>query len=266
MRVSLALAGVVNILSTTPLQPSGDFVHFGKDDMFSGPASKMKANFRRPRPPDPVERDGNVTRHAFRRGVIPDHVLEAYKTLSGRSLRCFTSFGDLLQRLDQTKAAREVILGYCGSISARSRRFVLAGRKDSAYARVLNSFTQLQHDGHKVVVVLGDGFWSNKTKRGTKHASNVPSVTRFLARFLRVVRVDEHLTSKRCCLGCGGDMSYSLAARTGACSKSEGRGVCLNSNTDRDSNAASNMLRIIHAHLHDGSRPAHLQRDEPAGV
>jgi hypothetical protein len=139
----------------------------------------------------------------------------------------------------------------------RSRRFVLSGRRKAAYASVLNKLLKAG-GGKQVVLCVGDAFWTTKSRRGTKHASCVPALLRFLARHLRVVMVDEFRTSKLCACGdCSGAMAYDSVTRAGPCSE-------CGKSKDRDENAASNMLAIAYSYMTTGERPEKLQRKEDA--
>ena len=256
---ALCYAGIAKCLTGTPGHAEGDntaYISLEPAAVFSDPKSKVAGNFRRVRGGDPTT-DKDVTINALRRGVLPPVVIDAQDVLSKNSFRTCASFAEFLARVRSTQLARGVVRGYFGSVAMRSRRFILSGRRKAAYASVLNKLLKAG-GGKQVVLCVGDAFWTTKSRRGTKHASCVPALLRFLARHLRVVMVDEFRTSKMCaCVGCDGEMAYDSVNRAGPCSE-------CGHEKDRDENAASNMLAIAYSYMTTGERPEKLQRKEDA--
>jgi hypothetical protein len=106
-----------------------------------------------------------------------------------------------------------------------------------------------------MVLCLGAGYHGSQARKGNRFGrSPVLGLTRYLARFIRVVLVNEHNTSARCSRCVHGRMSYDRVTRAGSCDTCDAHGV------DRDVNAASQMLRLAHALLATGKRPAPLRR------
>jgi hypothetical protein len=212
-------------------------------------------------------------------------VLEAQVHMSLHPLRTTRDTAELLGRLAETAASRAIVRAYWSTVSMRSRRFVLTSRHKSAYARVVNDFTQAQRHGKRVVLCVGAAYWPTTSSAGTKHASNVPAILRTLSRFIRIVLVDEFRTTLKCACCCSGEMTIHPETRLGVCSNV----ACENRACDRDHNAArcvlracaifharchavcvrprSNMLRIVASQLAFGTRAEHLQRPgAPAGA
>ena len=137
---------------------------------------------------------------------------------------------------------------FYGSRWRARQRFNLKMREQRSYAYMANL---VLGPTHTKVCVLGDAVF-NASQKGLPPTPTL-AIRRYLARFGRVVLVNEHRTSKTCCC-CGGEMhKHPDAWKIFNCRSCK-------ITWSRDANASRNIAKCYEAH-HDGvARPAHLCR------
>jgi hypothetical protein len=189
---------------------------------------------------------------------IPRAVREAEQHLSQHPLRGVVRAAEYAARVAATGQSRQVSAGFRGSVTARRQRFLAASKAragDSAIWRLMTG-----QGGEATVFAIGDGYAGANARRGERVGrSRVKGLVRYLARFMRVVLVDEFRTSANCAACLAGKMVYARD-RDGECS------AC-GTKRNRDMNGCSLILEVVRSVLATGKRPAQLQRatDEPAG-
>ena len=107
--------------------------------------------------------------------------------------------------------------------------------------------------GEATVFAIGDGYAGANARRGERVGrSRVKGLVRYLARFMRVVLVDEFRTSANCAACLAGKMVYARD-RDSQCNACGGK-------RNRDANACSLILDVVRSLLETGKRPAPLRR------
>ena len=145
---------------------------------------------------------------------------------------------------------RRTLEKYYGSGTVRSRRLRRYGSTQSGMEKLLKMVAPAED----TILAYGNGYFGASARKGCQGGPPVcKSVRRYLARFRRVVLIDEFRTSVRSSC-CGAVLPWSKGGpRTILC---PGCGKEI----ERDVNAAQNMLAIWTSHLKDGSRPPALCR------
>ena len=132
-------------------------------------------------------------------------------------------------------------------------RFRSYGHKHKVLDEIVNDV--LGKD-HKKIAVFGDGVFASSMK-GMSPAP-MTMIRDYIARFGRVVLVDEYLTSQ-VCSGCHKRMEQSKVEHGVFHCKSD---CCkLKTTWDRDENASQNIAHIFVEHMKGNIRPEYFQRD-----
>jgi hypothetical protein len=135
-------------------------------------------------------------------------------------------------------------------------RFHSSIQKEKTLAKIAN---KLLGNNRKKIAVFGNAVF-NSTMKGLPPAP-VKAVRDYVARFGRVILVDEYLTSKMCSCGCKEQMVRHA--------KIHGIFHCKNGcrkTWNRDVNASINIDKIFVAHMSGNDRPLTMRRPKPVDI
>ena len=201
---------------------------------------------------------------------MPAAVLAAEREKSRLSLKGMLDATEFAKRVAATFKCRAASAGFRGSVAARRKRFLRDSRAKAADARILHQLVadKLPCDSStaaaerpwsaasctgSVVLAVGNGYSGSQPRSGERYGrSRVKGLVRYLARFMRVVQVDEFRTSANCAACLAGKMVYARD-RDGQCNACGGK-------RNRDENACSLILDVVRSLLETGKRPAPLRR------
>jgi hypothetical protein len=198
---------------------------------------------------------------------VPAAVLADERELSRLPLKGMLDAIEFAKRVAATFKCRAASAGFRGSVAARRKRFLRDSRAKAADARILHQLVaeKLPCDSSterpglaasctgSVVLAVGNGYSGAQPRPGERYGrSRVKGLVRYLARFMRVVQVDEFRTSANCAACLAGKMVYARD-RDGQCNACGGK-------RNRDANACSLILDVVRSLLETGKRPAPLRR------